>query len=332
MAVFHGGNLAAATQKFGYPDGGWLDLSTGINPDGYPIPDLDKDLWGRLPDQALLQDLKEAAAFYYGCSDSEMVIPVSGTQTLLQILPHLFEKQKKVCIVEPTYKEHEFCWKLAGHDVRSVPDVLSAGDDCDILIVVNPNNPTGDILAPDTLLEIARKQHDKGGLLIVDGAFLDCTPALELSHLVGETDGLLVLRSFGKFFGLAGIRLGFVLASGPLAQRLKDGIGPWAVNGPAMEVGCKAMRDVDWIKKTRAALIHSAQRLDQLMQDGGLEVLGGTSLFRFCQHKDAERIHNSLAEQGVLVRPFENLPDKLRFGLPGNEQQWAKLQKALEKL
>ncbi len=332
MAVFHGGNLAAATQEFGYPDDGWLDLSTGINPNGYPIPQMETDLWGRLPDQDLLQALKESAAFYYGVSNANSVIPVSGTQTLLQILPHLFEKPKKVCIVEPTYKEHEFCWALAGHHVQSVPHINDAGDDCDVLIVVNPNNPTGDVLAPDTLLEIAHRQYKKGGLLIVDGAFLDCTPSLDLSHHVGETEGLIVLRSFGKFFGLAGIRLGFVLAQGKLAERLKDGIGPWAVNGPALEIGRKAMRDVKWIQRTRQELAKSAQRLDQLLEGAGLEVAGGTSLFRFCHHQEAATVYRKLAQNGVLVRPFANLPDKLRFGLPGNESQWQKIQLILEKL
>lgn len=330
MAVFHGGNLAGAEQLFGVPERGWVDLSTGINPDSYPIPEIASDLWARLPDSEVLEDLKKAAALYYGVDDVEKVIPVSGTQTLLQILPHLFAKPRAVRIVGPTYKEHEFCWRLAGHEVREVEDVFQAMRDGEIVIVVNPNNPTGDVYGPDQLLEMAQELHQKGGCLIVDGAFMDCTPTLDISQHVG-TPGLVVLRSFGKFFGLAGIRLGFVLAHGELANRLKEGIGPWAVNGPAMEIARTAFRDVRWIKQTRQTLVQAALRLDDTLSLGGLEVVGGTSLFRYCYHENARTVYTKLAKQGVLVRPFEDQPDYLRVGLPGDEIQWQRLREFMEK-
>ncbi len=261
MAVFHGGNLADAAEKFGTPKDGWLDLSTGINPNPYPIPALKMDLWGRLPDQDLLDDLKIAAASYYKVSDPDLVIPVSGTQTLLQILPHIFTDTKKVRILEPTYKEHAYCWDLAGHEVKGVPDLKTAEQDGDIIIVVSPNNPTGQVYAVDELVQLAKRQHAKGGLLIVDAAFVDCTPESDVSMHAGM-DGLLILRSFGKFFGLAGLRLGFVLVGGELGQRLKDGIGPWAVNGPALEIGQRALRDENWQQQTRDDLVRYTRRLD----------------------------------------------------------------------
>lgn len=329
MAVFHGGNLAGAAQAFGVPSQGWLDLSTGINPAPYPIPDIEKGLWTRLPDQEVLDDLKVAAAQYYGVDDPANVIPVSGTQTLLQIFPHLFEKPKAVRIVGPTYKEHEFCWRLAGHDVREVEDVFDAMSDGEIVIVVNPNNPTGDVHAPDTLVKMADELHQKGGLLIVDAAFSDCTPTLDLSGHVGQP-GLVVLRSFGKFFGLAGIRLGFVLASGGLAERLKEGIGPWAVNGPAMEIARHAFRDIHWIKHTRETLARCAFRLDDILSKGGLQVVGGTSLFRYCFHENATGVYEVLAKNGVLVRPFPERPQYLRVGLPGEEKEWQRLNDLME--
>lgn len=324
MSVFHGGNLAGAAQKFGIPADGWLDLSTGINPTAYPIPELELDLWARLPDFDLLQNLKEAAVFGYGVPSTDLVIPVSGTQTLLQILPRLFTRPKKVRIVGPTYKEHEYCWKQAGHDVLEVPDIFEAENEGDIVIVVNPNNPTGDVYPPDHLLDLAASQHKKGGLLIVDGAFMDCAPTIDISRHAG-TDGLVILRSFGKFFGLAGIRLGFVLAGGDLAERLKEGIGPWAVNGPALEIGRRALRDHLWIKSMRETLAQSARRLDDILEKAGIEVIGGTSLFRYCEHLEANFLFEHLGKNGILVRPFEDQPNNFRVGLPGDENQWARL-------
>lgn len=324
MAVFHGGNLASAAQSFGVPVQGWLDLSTGINPVPYPIPDIANNLWTRLPDQDVLDDLKAAACQYYEVGGVENIIPVSGTQTLLQIFPHLFEKPKSVRIVGPTYKEHEYCWRLAGHDVAEVGDLFEAVDQGDIVIVVNPNNPTGDVYAPDTLLDIARQLHAKGGLLIVDEAFGDCAPSLGVAGHIGAP-GLVALRSFGKFFGLAGIRLGFVLASGELADRLKDGIGPWAVNGPAMEIARRALRDTAWIKKTRQDLVKATARLDEILVRGGMQIVGGTSLFRYCYHEQATRVYESLGRHGILVRPFEDQPGYLRVGLAGDEAGWQRL-------
>ena len=324
MSVFHGGNLAGAAQKFGIPADGWVDLSTGINPTAYPIPELEMGLWSRLPDFDLLQDLKEAAVYGYGVPSADLVIPVSGTQTLLQILPRLFVGVRKVRIVGPTYKEHEYCWKQAGHDVLEVPDIFEAESDGDIIIVVNPNNPTGDVYPPDYLLDLAASQHKKGGLLIVDGAFMDCAPTIDISRHAG-TDGLVILRSFGKFFGLAGIRLGFVLAGGDLAERLKEGIGPWAVNGPALEIGRRALRDHLWIKSMRGTLAQSARRLDEILENAGIDVIGGTSLFRYCEHPETNHLFEHLGRNGILVRPFEDQPGHFRVGLPGDEKHWARL-------
>ncbi|WP_417782303.1 threonine-phosphate decarboxylase CobD [Terasakiella pusilla] len=331
MSVFHGGNLAGATEKFGQPKDGWLDLSTGINPNPYPVPTLSNDIWGRLPDHDLVVALKKAAAHYYGVADESCVIPVSGTQTLLQILPHVFVKPSKVRILEPTYKEHAHCWTLAGHDVAGVKTLEEAEAQADIIIVVNPNNPTGAIYDGAALAALAARMFAKGGLLIVDGAFSDCTQQADISAHAGKP-GLLILRSFGKFFGLAGIRLGFVLAQGPLADRLKEGIGPWAVNGPALEIGRQAFLDDKWIGQTQSHLLEQAQRLDGVLSSAGLHVEGGTSLFRFCRSMQAQEIYQALGRHGILVRPFADLPDHLRVGLPGNESEWIRLENSLKTL
>lgn len=329
MSVYHGGNLAGAAVEFGIPRDKWVDLSTGINPNPYPVMNLSDDLWARLPDQNRLQDLKEAAAAYYNVDDPELVIPVSGTQTLLQILPHLFEKPKQVRILEPTYKEHAHCWAMAGHAVKGVADLATAEKDGDIIIVVNPNNPTGQTYAANELVELAKRQYAKGGLLIVDGAFADCTQEVDVSSHAGM-NGLLVLRSFGKFFGLAGIRLGFVLAGGDLAVRLKEGIGPWAVNGPALEIARQAFLDKTWISQTKNRLEQQAADMDKMLTRYGFAIKGGTSLFRFFKCQEGQEIYRLLGEQGVLVRPFADIKDHIRIGLPKDEREWERLEIALK--
>ncbi|NVK17921.1 MAG: threonine-phosphate decarboxylase [Methylocystaceae bacterium] len=326
MSVYHGGNLAGAAAEFGIPRDKWIDLSTGINPNPYPVVNISDDLWARLPDQNRLVKLKEAAATYYQVQNPELVIPVSGTQTLLQILPHLFEKPKQVRILEPTYKEHAHCWALAGHNVKGVVDLEAAEKEADIIIVVNPNNPTGQTYQPNNLIALAKRQHKKGGLLIVDGAFVDCMADADISSHAGM-DGLLILRSFGKFFGLAGIRLGFVLAGGALAERLKEGVGPWAVNGPALEIARQAFLDQQWIDETKIQLHNQAKRLDQLLTQNGYTVRGGTSLFRFVQCQNGQDLYHKLGQQGILIRPFADIADCVRMGLPKDESEWQKLKK-----
>lgn len=327
LSVFHGGDLAGAAQKFGVALDQWVDLSTGINPNPYPICDLDPRLWHRLPEQHYLDALKKAAATCYGVNNPQWVIPTSGTQTVLQILPRLYRDVKKVRVVGPTYKEHFHCWALAGHDVAYVSD-LKCADDCDVLIVVNPNNPTGRIFSVESLLEARARLVARGGLLIVDGAFVDVMPDVDMSSQIGQ-DGLLVLRSFGKFYGLAGIRLGFVLAGGALGAKMSDAMGPWAVNGPALEIGRQALSDCQWQAKAASELKEAANRLDRICSKAGLEVVGGTSLFRFIETDNAAGLYEHLGRAGILVRPFDDLPRHIRLGLPGGERDWQRLEVAL---
>lgn len=330
MKVFHGGNLSEASKKFSIPLSEWVDLSTGINPHPYPVGELPQDCWSRLPEQSRLEALKEAACQYYGVVSSHHIVAVSGTQTLLQILPYLFGGNLRVRIVGPTYKEHEHCWGLAGHDVREVPDLATAQEEGHIVILVNPNNPTGEVYTPEVVEKVATEQQKKGGYLIVDGAFMDCTPDYDMSSLVGHPGlpGLIVLRSFGKFFGLAGIRLGFVLAPTELAERLEEGVGPWCVSGPAIEIGIQAFQDQAWVKATRIHLTGAANRLDQMLENAGLSVQGEASLFRYADHRQAHDIYLKLAARGVLVRPFEDQSHALRFGLP-HEKDWDRVEDAL---
>jgi cobalamin biosynthetic protein CobC len=321
QVVFHGGNLEAAAVRFGTPPNGWLDLSTGINPVAYPIDNLREECWKRLPSSN--KRLREAAALAYGAPNSELVIPTPGTQSLIKRLPELFSHRREVAIFSPTYAEHAHAWKTCGHEVREVMAVEDVGEAA-IAVIVNPNNPTGKIFSSAELLDLSQRLD----LLVVDEAFADVAPELSVASEVAERN-IVVLKSFGKFFGLAGLRLGFAIANELISERLREKLGPWAVSGPAIEIGALALSDQQWIIATRARLAQERKRLDELLVSRGLKILGGTDLFRLAEHADANGIYEKLGNSGILVRPFAEHPTWLRFGLPGPETDWLRLKNAL---
>lgn len=328
--LLHGGDLDGARAAFPAAPGPWVDLSTGINPWPYPLPPVPSDAWTRLPGRAEEEALRAAAAACYGAPSAELVAAASGSQALIQLLPRLLPPGR-VAVVEPTYAEHARCWALAGHEVRSVEGADILAQDVlaqDVLIVVNPNNPDGRILPPGRLLELAQAQAARGGWLVVDEAFADMEPERSVARFAGRP-GLVVLRSFGKFFGLAGLRLGIALAPAKLAAGLRDAIGPWAVSGPGLSIATAAFADGEWIARTRGMLDDAMARLHRLLSGAGLTVIGGTALFCLVEDPRAPDLYRALGEAGILVRRFERRPDWLRFGLPGPEESWQRLSVAL---
>jgi cobalamin biosynthetic protein CobC len=321
----HGGDLASAERRFGRPEDGWLDLSTGINPFPYPLPDIPPSCWHRLPEAAAEEGLREAAAAAYGVLDPEQLVMVPGTQAIIQLLPRL-RPFSSVAVVGPTYGEHVTCWSNAGHQVLPCETLDRIGD-AEVVVVVNPNNPDGRRHDPLRLLEIAEGLVKRGGLLVVDEAFGDQTPELSLASTVGP--GLVVLRSFGKFFGLAGVRLGFAVADIPLARMARQVLGPWSVSGPALEIGRVALSDTAWIAETRKRLTTETALLDNILMRANLSVTGGTSLFRLINAPRAWALYEYLGQRGILVRPFVASPRWLRFGLPPNEEGRKRLKDAL---
>jgi cobalamin biosynthesis protein CobC len=327
--LVHGGNLAAAKARFGISSDGWLDLSTGINPNPYPLPSVPRDAWARLPDGGLDLAARRAAAGRYGAPDADHVLAAPGTQSLIQWLPRL-RAPGRLAVIGPTYEEHHAAWSAAGHAVETIDarEVMAAAAAVDAIIVVNPNNPDGHRFDPDHLLEIEDRLARRGGLLIVDEAFADVEPGLSLCGKVGERR-LIVLRSFGKFFGLAGLRLGFALAAPALLDRLRGLIGPWAVGGPALSIAAEALADSAWIEATGRHLAADARRLDTLLTDAGLAVIGGTDLYRLTTTPKAEALYEFLGRRGILIRPFPQFPDRLRWGLPGDDAAFERLTEGL---
>lgn len=321
----HGGNLHAASRQYGIAREDWLDLSTGINPHGYPVPDIPASVWQRLPETD--QQLERIAASYYG---AQYLLATSGSQAAIQALPRL-RGPCRVTVLGPMYAEHAHAWRQHGHQVSEIDHLPGAAmlAETDVLLACNPNNPTGRLFAPDTLLEwhLALSQHD--GWLIVDEAFMDSTPQHSLAAY-SHQPGLIILRSLGKFFGLAGVRVGFLLAEPSLLNRMADLLGPWAITGPARVVAQAALADHAWQEHNHARLLAESQQLADILRQAGLPPLNGCTLFQWLKLAHAEHLHVQLARQGVWTRHFP-AQQGLRIGLPPADG-WQKLAAALANL
>lgn len=304
-----------------------MDLSTGINPHSYPLFDLPATALSRLPEAGQLRELAEIAASAYGAPSAAHVAAAPGTQILLPRVASLV-RPGKALVLGPTYAEHARAAAIAGHAVAEVSDFDALGE-ADLAVLVNPNNPDGRVIEKARLLDLAARLRAKSGLLVVDEAFMDVGP-IEQS-LAGDVGagGIVVLRSFGKFFGLAGVRLGFALADQLTAERLDAQLGPWAVAGPALEYGIRALSDTGWQEDMRVRLASDAKRLDALLGKSGVPISGGTSLFRYVSFNDSPSLFSALGERGVLVRHFAERLHVLRIGLPGSEAEWQRLESAL---
>jgi cobalamin biosynthetic protein CobC len=318
----HGGNLREAKRRFGGED--WIDLSTGINPLGFPAPALLPDAWHRLPEPD--PELIQAARDYYLAPH---LLPVSGTQAAIQALPRL-RAPSRVTVGAPSYAEHGHHWARHGHTMRQVPFPMlgDAVDTSDVLVVCNPNNPTGETIAPATLLDWAARLAARGGWLVVDEAFGDTASLLSVAGHVGSP-GLVVLRSVGKFFGLAGLRLGFVAAWPLLLGELNDLLGPWTVSGPAQQVGLSALRDRDWQRATQQRLARDGARLRTLLAGHGIPA-SGTDLYQWWPEPQAEEFHEHMARHAIWVRLFRDAARGIRMGLPASETHWNRIEQALK--
>lgn len=302
-------------------------MSTGINPHSYPLFELPATALSRLPEPGRARDLAAIAATAYGAPTAANVVPAPGTQILLPRIASLV-RPGRAHVLGPTYQEHARAAAIAGHEVAEVRSFERLAE-ADLAVVVNPNNPDGRVVSRTDLLDLAAKLRARGGLLVVDEAFMDVGPQAE--SIAGDVDlgGIVVLRSFGKFFGLAGIRLGFALSNPAISGRLEEELGPWSVAVPALEYGIKALADADWHREMRTTLAHAAHRLDQAFARAGIIVTGGTSLFRHVDIDDASGLFQALGRQGILVRSFADRPTQLRCGVPGTELEWRRLDVAL---
>ncbi|MFL6605368.1 MAG: threonine-phosphate decarboxylase [Steroidobacteraceae bacterium] len=347
----HGGRLGAARAAYTHAPQPWIDLSTGINPRAYPAPRARGVTLNRLPDTGELSRLEAVAAAAFGVGDPQRVVATGGTEPALRLLPYILGReaarlagtdpdhgQKAGVIAEaviagPTYGSHADGWERAGVRARVVLDSQLEDSIVDraALVVVNPNNPDGRIVGRERLRNLHDAVGARGGVLVVDEAFAEVTPESSVADIAGseKAQHLVVLRSFGKFYGLAGLRLGFVVGAPGLMARIRSVIGDWPVSVDALAAGLAAYADREWAQRTRVQLDRFARRLDGVLSRYGFEVVGGTSLYRLVRAGDATERFERLAAAGILTRPFQHDSSLLRFGLPGTPDAWRRLSDVL---
>jgi len=323
----HGGRLCVARALFPQVSEPWIDLSTGINPASYPAPSASPQARNRLPEPTALHELERVAGLAFGIDQSAQIAAVGGTESAVRLLPHVLAVSSAL-VIEPTYSSHLSAWRnsdvvASGIGFAALPERFGAGT---ALTVVNPNNPDGRIVDRVTLQSLHDRLACSGGVLIVDEAFADLDPALSVADIAGTdlAPRMIVLRSFGKFFGLAGLRLGFVIGSAPLVQSLRHLLGDWPVAVDAITAGLHAYADRPWMASMRVQLLEQSQKMDALLSGAGFRIVGGTSLYRLASAPDATQKFTRLLSRGVLARPFSYDATLLRFGLPGQEE-WSRL-------
>jgi cobalamin biosynthetic protein CobC len=307
----HGGGLDAAVARFGGNRSDWLDLSTGINPEPYPVPMLPAQAWTALPDVAAASALTDAARSFWQVPQGCAVLAVPGASAAIAHIP-LLAKPGRVAIPGPTYNEHAASFAAAGWDVMEGTGTVAAS------VHVHPNNPDGKRIGTTDL---------RGTLRVIDESFCDVMPE---ETLIGQAaqNGTLVLKSFGKFWGLAGLRLGFVIGPQMMIDRLSDMLGPWPVSGPALHIGAAALHDQIWADATRRRLAQDTNQLDRMMANAGAQLVGGTTLFRLYDVGDAAEWQTQLAQHRIWSRVFPYNSRWLRLGLPA-AAGWDRLLAAL---
>ncbi|MBU1286240.1 MAG: threonine-phosphate decarboxylase CobD [Alphaproteobacteria bacterium] len=313
--LLHGGALDR--MQIAYPNAPtpWIDLSTGINPWPYPVGVLPPSAWQHLPTAAAMQACRAAMAHAIGAPESAVLL-APGSELLIRLLPTIIAP-RTVALASPTYGDHARAWRASGADVTEITDPLAEAGKVDALVLCNPNNPDGATLERSHLEYALTRQAARNGWLIVDEAYADISPALSLAPFAGA-ESLIILRSFGKFFGLAGLRLGALLGPPALLDAMSQRLGVWPVSGPALTIGTQAYGDGLWQAETRDRLAAARRRLDTILLDAGLWLVGGTDLFRLAKTDQAPQLWHRLAEAGIYVRRFGYAPDLLRIGLPAN--------------
>ncbi len=314
----HGGAVDRAIAQYGGTPADWLDLSTGINPKAYPLPEISRRDWTTLPGQDASLQLLDAARGFWRVPQRVDILAANGASALIAMVPNLVPAGT-VSIPEPTYNEHAAGFRNAGWQV--IPELTAAEG----LVVVHPNNPDG------RLWSLPEMDVGSRALVIIDESFCDVAPDKSLVDLC-ERPNIIVLKSIGKFWGLAGLRLGFAMGHPSAIAKLRELLGPWPVSGPALTIGHAALSDQNWAQDSRMLLASACQRMDAMLEKCGVSFVGGTDLFRLYRVADAADFHRTLAAHHILCRIFPYSKHWVRLGLPGSKSDWGRLERALSDL
>ena len=325
----HGGNSDQAAAHFGHDPNNMLDLSTGISPRAYPTADVTAQSWNQLPSHSQLDTCLAAARRAYEVPEKLGIMAGAGTQSLLQFIPSLLPCGGIVWIDEPTYNEHRPAWEAAGHQVITGDTNLGKAQSA---VIVAPNNPTGKFVH-DAIMATAKQTAATGGIMLIDGAFaMPAAADPAASDLLGALVAfphVVHIRSFGKFFGMAGLRLGFAIGAAVHMDQLQRCVGPWAVSSVALDIGNTALNDTVWQAQHSQFLRQQTEQLQMVLTRANLKILGGTTLFQTIQSSRANHLHDHLAKAAIWTRKFSQMPDLLRFGVPANAADFARLSESL---
>ncbi|MGU3400725.1 threonine-phosphate decarboxylase CobD [Brucellaceae bacterium D45D] len=325
--IEHGGALDRAIAAYGGVAEDWLDLSTGINPEPFALPSLPTALWNRLPDESLLEQTLNHARHYYGVAKAASIVAAPGTQALIQLIPTLI-KPATVALLTPTYQEHARSFAASGWRIVECANIDAIPESVSVAVIVNPNNPDGRVISREDLLALAKVLGSRGGFLIVDEAFADPDPQNSIAAEAMDAR-LIVLKSFGKFFGLAGIRLGFAIGAEKFTYQIAQRLGPWAVPGPTLAIATHAFSHEQELQHFRARLKARRQALTSVLERARLKEIGSTELFALVENPQAEALYERLCQRHILVRKFSYAPHWLRIGLALDEAALLRLEQAL---
>ena len=311
----HGGNIREAEARYGFAPGEMLDLSTGICPRPYPIPEhlLKPAGWRELPQREDEEALEAAFRSSQHVPDGAAVLAAPGSQILINHLP-LLGKAGPVAIPDPAYSEHATAWEREGYEVLRHPAGDPPPPEAASMAVVQPGNPLGEVSDPDAVLDLVKKAAARDGVVVVDEAFADLDPSISLLPYTGRP-GLVVMRSFGKFYGLTGLRLGLAAGHASDIGRLRELLGPWPVSIPALRVGAAALANTEFQEDQRIWILASMSEMEHSIRGLGLKMIGNTGFFALLEGSDAGDLHFHLAKKGIWTRVFDHNKDWLRVGL-----------------
>ncbi|HEY6689824.1 MAG TPA: aminotransferase class I/II-fold pyridoxal phosphate-dependent enzyme [Rubrobacter sp.] len=331
----HGAHGDLVSRSLDVHAGELLDFSQNINPLGAPRNALEaarRALYedsGRYPDLEYI-GLREALAAYLGVG-AEMVVPTNGGAEALFLAARAAATGGRALVLEPTFSEYAAAARASGMEpVRRVARRREEGFGWDptsyrdvegvsVVFLCNPNNPTGDMLGRDEVLEVAARVEEAGAVLVVDEAFADFVPEISVTDMVDG--GLWVARSFTKFFAIPGLRLGCLVCDD--AGRVQALQPSWPVNAVATAAGIAAVRDRGFAEASIGEVARLREDLFGALDAlPGLRPLPGAANFLLVRGPDG--LPGRLARRGVLVRgcgPFYGLgPEYFRVAVRSAEE------------